>query len=811
MHSLLQDLRYALRMLVKNPGFTIVVVVCLALGIGANTAVFSVVNGVLLRPLGYPDENRLVRCFGANKAKGLPRTSVCLRDFTEWCQQNNSFVDMGIYTEETHNFTGGDQPRRLEAVCATGSLLPLLGFEARIGRIFGPEEDRPGREPVALLSDGFWRRDFGADPAIVGRTILLDDTATMVLGVLPRELEKAWGEFDMWLPLPEYIHSHPSYMTNPLFYAVGRLKPGVGVAQAQTEMEGIALRLAEAYPDTNRDWTVQIVPFIDIVVDKDTRLALYALIAAVVFVLLIACVNVANLLLAKATVRQREFAVRSALGAGRWRLVRQMIVEYAVLALAGGVIGVLLTVWGVDVLTSFLPEGFPRRNEIGVDQRVLVFTIVLSLATGVLCGLVPALKTTSAYLVEMLKDTARTGSAGGSGRLRRALRGVGQLALTLALVTCAGLMIKSFLRLQAVDPGFDARQLITMRADLSRYEIFDSDSMMKRTEFFRQVTEEIRRTPGVTAAAAVSTLPLADGGVSQEVIIEDHPLSDSGETIKVGSLTVTPGYFETMRIPLVSGRDFTEQDILYGEHVVIVNQRMAEQFWPNQEAVGKHLRFATQQYLGPWCTVIGVVGNVKHYGLDSDLRFEVYKPHAQSPTSLMRLIARTTGDPLAMAAAVQNAIWNVDPAQPVYSVRSMEDFVFEDIGARCIYAGLLGAFATIGIVLTAAGIYGVMSYTVARRTQEIGIRMALGAQARDVMWLVLTRSVLLTLFGVAGGIGLALLLGSALRSLMYRVSPTDPITFIGVGIVMTVVSLLASYLPARRATKVDPMIALRCE
>ena len=802
-----QDIRYGLRTLLKQPGFTMIALLTLALGIGANTAVFSIVNGVLLKPLGYPEPDRLVAVYTADPARGFNRMDTSYPDFNDWRKQNSSFVDMGICTARACNFTGSARPERLLMVRASASLLPVLGFDAKLGRTFGTEENQPGKDRVVVLSDSFWQRGFGGDPDVVARTILLDNVPVTVLGVLPPELEKAWAPFDVWSPLPfstdDFGRGYRS------FDVFGRLKPGVSVAQAQAEMEGIAARLGEAYPSTNKGHTVSVVPIIDILVGDAAVPALTILVAAVVFVLLIACANVANLLLAKATVRQKEFAVRSALGAGRGRLVRQMITECTVLALAGGVLGMLLAVWGLDILVAVLSNTVGRMDEVAVDRRVLVFTLVLSFATALLFGLAPALKSSCASVVESLKDGVRSGVIGKSGRARRDLLIVAQVAMALALVTCAALMLRSFVTLRSVDSGFDTRRLLTMRLRLPENNY---DTEEKRAAFFEQVTRQIRGTPGLTSAAAVSSTPLVGRDRESGVTIEDYmPPDDPSGGIMVGDTIVTPGYFETMGIPLLGGREFTEHDDSNGPGVAIVNARMAHRFWPGQNAVGKRLKFDSRDSETPWLTVIGVVGDVRQVTLSQDVRLEAYRPHAQVPSSNMTVVARTSGDPLNATTTVQNAIWEVDPDLAVYGVRSMKGIVSANTRGLGAMVALLTVFAAIALTLSGAGMYGVISYTVSRRTQEIGICTALGAQSRDVLRLVITRSVVLTLVGVTGGMGLALLLGRALETLMYGVSPTDIPTFAGVAGALLIVALLASYLPARRATKIDPVAALRCE
>jgi putative ABC transport system permease protein len=807
-------------MFAKNPGFTAVVVLTLALGIGANTTVFSVVNGMWLKPLGYPEPGRLVCLFAANPrlmaaspTEGWDRSNVSANDFVDWREQSRSFVDMGICRYTSCNLTGGDHPERVIAARASAGLLPVLGSGAKVGRIFGPSEDRPGNEQVALLSDGFWQRRFGGDPGIVGQTIMLDGAPFEVLGVLPAGLTRAWGRFDhvwgrfdVWTP---FAFDAGTYSRGDRsFKALGRLKPGVSIAEAQAEMEAIASRLAKTYPESNEGYTVNVMPLFDSIVGDEAKQALSVLIVAVGLVLLIACVNVANLLLARGSTRSREFAVRAALGASRGRMVRQMITECTVLSLVGAALGALMALWGVEVLLAILPDTVPRKHEIGVDRGVLLFTLGLSFAAAVLFGLVPSLKGSRVNLNEMLKEGAHPGSAGEVRRLKRDFLIVGQIAMALGLVVSAGLMTKSFLRLRDADLGFDARQLLTMRTRLSG-EQYQSDE--KRTAFFKQATRKIRANPGVTSAAAVSSLPCDWLDTWDYATIEEYTERHPGRDIFLGRITVTPGYFETMRIPILSGRDFTGLDNPESRDVVIVNETLAQRFWPGEDAIGKRLKYGPRDSGAPWLTVVGVVGDVKQRGLTRETRLETYRPHAQRPEWRMSCVVRTVGDPLAATGGVQNAVWDVDPDRAVYRVRSMEDIVFDQIGASGIMAGLLTAFAMIALILAAVGLYGVMSYAVGQRTPEIGIRVALGARASDILRLVIRRAILLTMVGVAVGIGLALLLGQVLEALLYGVSPTDPSTFIGVAVMLLVVGFTASYLPARWATKVDPMVALRCE
>lgn len=806
MSTLLQDIRFGFRTLAKSPVFTVVGVVTLALGIGANTAVFSFVRGMLLRPLGYPDEDRLVSLSTADPVAGWSGGNVSIPDYQDWRAQNTTFEDLGICFTSSYNLSGTDPPEQVSSVGASASLLPVLGFDVQIGRAFGPEEDQPGRDRVVLLSASFRQRRFGGAADVVGTTITLNDVPHTVVGVLPAQLEQAWGRFDVWAPFAIYATGGDrGYGAYRVF---GRLKPEVGIARAQAELVGIAARIAENFPETNQNTTVEVQPIIDKVVDDSARLAVASLAAAVAFVLLIACVNVANLVLARGTGRHRELAVRTTLGASRWRLARQLMTESTILALAGGGLGALLALWGVDSLVAQLPDTIPRRGDIAVDGQVLVFTVLLSLLTAVLFGLVPALQAARVDVNVALKDTGGSVTPARSRRWGRDVLVVGQVALALALLICAGLMIKSFRLQRSDDLGFDARRILTMRLQLpaQRY-----DSAAGQVSFIEQAVQQIRSAPGVASAAAAHILPFDGSGNFPMVTTEDDALRGVDRRTIVGMTVVTPGYFETLGVPVLSGRDFTPEDATGGPPVVIVSQRLARRCWPDAPAVGKRLKFGPREKAGTWFTVAGVVGNVRRNGLDEGQLGYLYLSHGQVGGGYMAIAARTLGDPLAATSAVQSAIWKVDPDQALYGVRSMEDVVAKDTGAWGVLAGSLSVFAIIALALAGVGLYGVMSYAVGRRTHEIGIRMALGAQRQTVLRLILQRSTLLTLLGVVVGVALACGLGQALKALMYKVSPTDPATFVAVGLVMILVGLLASYLPARRATRVNPVVALRFE
>ncbi|HNQ22623.1 MAG TPA: ABC transporter permease [Phycisphaerae bacterium] len=820
MSALLRDLRYAVRSLAKRPGFAAVILVTLALGIGANTAVFSIMNGMLLRPLPYPQPDRLVGLFTANPTlaaaqptEGWDRSNVSANDFMDWREQSDSFVEMGVCRYTSYNLTGADRPERVIAARASAGLLPALGFAPTIGRAFGPDEDRPGHDQVALLSDGFWQRRFGGDPGVVGRTILLDGVPYEVLGVLPAELTRAWGRFDhiwghfdVWLPFAFAADGYDR--GNRSFHAIGRLQPGVSVDEAETELKAIASRLAETYPESNAGYTVHVMPLLDSVVPAQARQALKMLTVAVGLVLLIACVNVANLLLARGQAQSREYAIRAALGAGRGRLVRQMLAECAVLSLAGGCLGVLAATWGVGVLVAQLGDVIPRLQEISVDGAALLFTLGLSCAAVLLFGLVPALRSGRVSLSEMFRDGPTPGSAGGVRGLQRDVFIVAQIAMALGLTVSAGLTLRSFLRLRAADPGLDARHTLTMCTQLptERY-----GSRERRTAFFDQAVRKIRGLPGVAAAAAVSTLPGDGLDVWDYATVEDYVGRRPDKDVFLGYITITPGYFESMRIPVLTGRDFNELDGPDSPGVVIVNQALARRFWPDGSAVGKRLKYGARDSDNPWLTVVGAVGDVKQRGITRETRLETYRPSAQEPERRMTFVVRTAGEPLAATSSVRDAIGEVDPDQAVYSVRSMEEVLFSEARPGGVFAGMLTAFALIALTLASVGLYGTISLAVSRRTHEIGIRMAMGAGSAGVLRLVIQHALLLTGAGILTGIGLALLLGRALGVLLYGVSPTDSFTLVGAAVTLLAVGLIAGYVPARRATKVDPMVALRCE
>jgi putative ABC transport system permease protein len=804
MRSILEDARHALRLAAKNPGFAALAVITLALGIGANTAVFSVVDDVMLRPLDYPEPERLVRVFTTRPEVGWSRMTVSFPDFNDWSERNTSFSHMGIYWGIARNYTGGDRPERLITIQGSTGLLPALGFTPALGRAFTAEEAELGAEPVVLLTDSFWRRSLGADPTVVGQTLELDGVATTVIGVLPPELERAWTRLDLVSPLA--FDEQRFGRGWRAFRVFARLAPGVSLEQARAEMDVIATAVGQEEP-TSAAYGVSVVPIDEVVVGSDARAVLFVLVAAVGFVLLIACANVANLLLARGTARRREFAVRAALGAGRWRMVRQMITESLVLALSGGALGVILAHWGVEILVGGLSDVVARSQEVAIDPRVLFFTFSLSILTALMFGLVPALQGSASSVTESLKRSAPGTTAGSRSRTWRDALVVTQVALALALLVGTGLMIESLSSLRSIEPGFDSEGVLAVQVQLPR-DRYDTDPA--QAAFFRDAVERVGAVPGVTAAAAVSALPLVGDDGNSAIQVEGFVGPETNGMIFVGDVVVTPGYFRMLHVPLLRGRTFTARDHADAPGVVVVNEQMTRMIWPGEDPIGKRLKFGDDPNR-PWLTVVGVVGDVRQVSLFEGPRAEAYRPASQFPLTSMALLVRTPGEPLASTRSVQEAIWEVDPDLALFGVRTLKQVEASNSRGTASITWLLSAFAGTALVLALAGLYGVMSYLVSRRTREVALRMALGAKTRDLLRLVLRRALLLTLLGVVGGVLIALSLAGALESLVFGVSPTDTTTFVVVAALLVVVALGASYVPALRATRVDPATALRQE
>jgi putative ABC transport system permease protein len=812
LEDILQDLRYGLRTLLKSPNYTLIAAITLALGIGANTAIFSVVNGVLLRPLPYKDPQQLVMVFAPKRLDQEFLISsggfIVLRDQNQVFEQVAAFLPM----LDSSNITGDGDPEFLGGQSVSANLFTLLGVEARYGRFFLPEEEKPGANRVVVLSHRLWQRRFGSDQKIIGRTISLNHEPVTVVGVappgfqFPREMPNGWlpREIDIYIPLaltPEQMNNRRPQVLP----VIARLKSQVSIEQAQAEMAGVAARLKRQYPDTNRDDSIRLAPFHQQVVGR-VMLALLVLLGAVGFVLLIACANVANLLLARAAGRRKEMAVRAALGASRWRVIRQLLTENALLAMSSGALALLLAFWGVGLLKTIIPENLPRADEIGIDGSVFGFTLLISLGSGILFGLVPAFHASRVNLSDALKEGGRSSGGSGHNHLRNLLV-VSEVALALALLIGAGLMLRSFIRLMSVDPGLDPQNVLTVDIRLSRNKY----SRPQQAVFFQQLLERLRAVPGVRAAGAVYPMPLSGMEENVGFDLEGQPPPAHGEQRTAGPRGVSPGYFKAQGIQLLEGRVFTESDGGDTPPVVVINEAMARRCWPNQVLIGRRISFDSRNGQPVWRQIVGVVKSVRHMALDEEPRPEIYIPFTQYPLAFMTLVARTDGAPLSFVAAVRSQVQAVDKDQPISNIRTMEERLAGTVSQRRFNLILLAIFAGLALSLAAIGIYGVMSYLVTERTHEIGVRMALGAQTRDVLRLVIRQGMTLALTGVVIGLITALGLTRLINNLLFGVSTTDPVTFSVIPLLMALMALLACYLPARRATKVDPLVALKYE
>jgi predicted permease len=810
--TLIQDLRYGARTLMKSPGFAFVAVLTLALGIGANTAIFSVINGVLLRALPYYESERLVMVWADRpilQARiGLADFPVAVADFVDWRSQNQVFEQMAALETQRMNLTGEGEPESVVSLRASASLFPLLGAGFAVGRAFLPEEDKADAHRVVVISHGLWRQRYGADPKLIGQKITLDNETYTVIGVtapdfqFPRRGEVPYlggvTKVDLYLPnafTPKLINDR----VGDSLMVIARLKPGVSVEQASADMNAIARRLTEQYPQTNTDKGVRLAPLQQQMVGK-AQTALLMLLGAVGFVLLIACANVANLLLARAAGRQKEVAIRAALGASRWRVLRQLLTESLLLAISGGAAGLLMAWRLVELLLAIAPDNLPRAYDIRLDTRVAGFTLLVSLLTGIVFGLLPALQTSKIDFGEALKEGGRDAA----GLLRRRLRGfliVGEVALAFVLLIGAGLLIRSFARLTEVDPGIDPRRVLTMDIMLPPTKYTGSQA----AAFFQQTLERVRSLPGVEAAATVSPLPLSGLHASTGFGIEGRP-SPTPLKFSAGVRRISPDFFKTFRVPLVNGRLLAASDGADAPPVVVVNESLARIYFANEDPLGKRII-----YNGVAREIVGVVGDVKHSALDVEAKPEIYFPMAQASKPFMSLAVRSSGDPLQMVAAVRGQVWAVDKDQPVSNIETMERLMAKSVAPRRFNLLLLGVFALVGLALAGVGLYGVMSYTVTQRTREIGVRMAMGAQTGDVLRLVIGEGMKLALIGALLGLGGALALTRLLKTLLFEVSATDPPTFIVIAALLINVSLLACWIPARRAARVDPMVALRIE
>ena len=805
--DLLHDLRYAARMQRKNPAFTIIAVIALALGIGANTAIFSVVNTVLLRPLPYKDPERLVMVWEDASKYGYPRDTPAAANFVDWRDQNQVFEGMAAIADTSFNLTGVGNPERLEGRRVSANLFPLLGVEPQIGRVFTAAEDQPGSQRVVLLSYGLWQRRFGGDQNIVGKPLTLNGESYIVVGVMPARFQFPSSDDEAWVPIA-FTQQEASNRGRHYLQVLARLKPGVNLTQAQSEMSTIATRLQQQYPEQNADLGATVQSLHEHLVG-DIKPALLILLGAVGLVLLIACANVANLLLARAAVRQKEIAVRVALGAKRTRLIRQFLTESILLSTLGGVVGLVIAYVGLILLKAFIPENISQAREISVDFKVLAFTLLVSVLTGVIFGLAPAMQAVRFNQIDTLKEGGRDAATGGSGKRLRSLLVMSEVAISLVLLIGAGLLINSFLRLRNVDPGFRADNLLTMKIVLPepKYAQFE-----RRSAFYTDLVQRVQSLAGVRSAAVTTNLPLYRQGNSISVSIEGRPAPPPGQELIVVTRIISPGYFDTMSIPLLKGRQLTDQDTETTPNAVVISETMARRFWPGEEPVGKRIAAGRAQTPEDWIQVVGVVKDVRQFELNAEPRPQMYLSFRQAGFFAPRdLVVKTDVDPASMATTVRKAVWDIDKDQPVSNIRTMEEILADSIARQRFSMLLLAIFAGVALVLAGVGIYGVMSYSVAQRTREIGIRMALGAQTGAVLKLAVGYGMKLVVTGIVVGLIAAFALTRVMSTLLFGVTATDPATFTLISLLLVAVAALASYIPARRATKVNPIIALRYE
>jgi predicted permease len=807
----LQDLKIACRHLLKSPGFTSVAILIMALGIGANSAIFSVVHAVLLEPLPFSDPDRLVQIWHIppqSSFPGMTQFAVSAANFLDWQKQNDVFSEMALYTGASYDITGQGKPGTIVASTVTSNFFSVLGVQPVHGRVFLPEEDQPGKNKEIILTYKLWQSRYGSDPNVVGRTVTLDGTPYIIVGVMGPKMTKP--DFaQAWTPLG-LSAQEAAVRGEHHFMSVARLKPGVTLQQAQAEMNTISQRLEQAYPADDKGWGATVISLRDDVVG-DVRPALLMMLGAVVFVLLIACANVANLIFARAFSRRKEVAIRSALGASRSRIVQPLLIESVIIAVCGGALGLVLAHFGIDLLLKFFADKLPRMGEIDLSTPVLLFTLGLSVLTGLLSGLLPALGMIKGDVNESLKQgMGRLDSDSGSSFTRSALVSV-EVALSIVLLIGAGLMLRSLWNLQAINPGFDAHNVLTLALEVSHHQF---TTPTQESQFFDQALQRVRALPGVESAGAIDNLPLT-GGSNQPVAVEGRPDVPMSEQPEVSVRVVTPGYLQTMRIPMLEGRDIQESDTAASTGVVIISKTMANQFWPNQSAVGRHLKLTF--FPDKERTVVGVAGDVKQQGLDSTAGIAtLYWPLAQQGDSStapwrpygLSVVVRTTKAPQSMAPSVTNAVAQVNSAIPIDNVITLDDFIGSTLTQHSFNMQLLAIFGMLALILCTIGIYSVLAYAVKRRMREIGLRLAFGASLRDVATLVVAQGMKPTLIGIGIGLVAAFALGRIASSVIYGVSARDFATFASATLLIVVISFLASLIPALRATRVDPLKVL---
>lgn len=825
MSTLSQDLRYAIRALLASPGFSIVAVLSLAIGIGANSAIFSVASALLLRPLPYANADRQVILWNTSPGLGITEDWFSTAQYFDIKNTTQSFENVAIAIGANSNLTGDGEPERVGTIRVSSNLLPMLGVRPLLGDSFGPDDDRPGTTGRALLGFGTWMRRYGGDRNVIGRALTLNGQPYEVVGVLPasfslpREVMPTLGVVDdaeVVLPLP--LAANAAEVRNREDYnIIATLKPGATVAQARAELDTLAARLRREHPDfypPNGGLTFRVLPLQEQAVGR-VRLALLVLVAAVAFVLLIACANVANLLLSRALLRQREVAVRAALGASRWRIVRQLLTESLVLAVAGGLVGLLLSYFCLQGIRSLGAASVPRLHEIGIDWRVMLFTMAISVVAGAIFGLAPALRMSSLDLHGSLKDASR-GSAGASavwarGQNLRRLLVVGELALSVMLLVGAGLLIRSFSHLQNVSPGFNAANVLTLELTMTGRKYNDADAVLQT---YKLLWERLETLPGVTAAGGVTALPLSQMMAWGPITIEGRTAPEGEKFINADIRVVGGDYFRAMDIPLLKGRLFSqEQDTRTSPRVVVIDERMANQFWPGEDPIGKRIRTGGFDVTPdtPWMTIVGVVGGVKQDALDADSRIAYYRFQGQTPSRAMNVVVRSATDPSGLAAAVTSRIRALDPDLPIYKMRTMGERVEASLAERRFSTLLLTLFAVLALGLAAIGIYGVLACLVSQGTRELGVRLALGATPRDLLLLVVRQGMSVAAAGMVLGLAGAFVLTRFMRALLFGVQASDPVTFVSIALTLALVALVACYVPARRAASIDPMISLRAD
>ncbi len=813
MQTLLQDLRYGVRMLLNKPGFTLIAILTLALGIGANTTIFSVINATLLKPVPFPEADRLTMIWANEITNPKNLNIVSAPNFLDYQRQNDVFAKMAIFDSagKGYNLAGGSEPEQVSGLRVSASFFDVLGMKPQLGRTFLPEEETPGKHQVVVLSNALWKTRYNSDPALVGKVIKVDSEDFTVIGVMPPAFEfQFWSvQRQLWVPIL-YTKGDQERGSNS-FICIGRLKPEVSLEQARARMNAIGLGLAQQYPTDNAGKSATVIPVVEYGLETQ-RILLFSLLAIAGFVLLIACVNVANLLMARGATRQREFAIRAALGASRGRTVRQLLTESLVLAFAGGLAGILVAIWGGAFLLKILPGNlrsvpFRAVNNIAIDYKVLAFTWGVTCLTGIIFGLVPALVLSRRTVNESLQEGSR-GSTGGGAGIRQALVII-EVALALVVLTGAGLMIQSMIRLINVAPGLNPNNLITMNISLPQENLYYSPPTHK--QFAHNLQEQVGNIPGVIGVSAVSHLPIGGGQAGRGFVIEGRPDPGAENQPGAGYSVICPNYFKTMGINLTNGREFTEQDSENAPGVIVINEAMAKKYWPNENPVGKRIKLGFFNANEPWQTIVGIAQDVRQGGLDQASRIEFFRPYNQAAWPVMTIVVRTASGTAAFINPIKQALVRVEPERPVSGIETMETVIHDSLDGYRFPLLLLLAFSVVALSLAAVGISGVVSFSVSQRTREIGIRMALGAGKSDVLRLVLSRSMSAALIGVGLGLIGSFAMTRFLTGILYEVKPMEPLVLAIVALLLVGVAFLACYLPARRATKVDPMMALRCE